>query len=222
MHTEEELQKRREYANMYNARSKAKGLCVQCHKPVDRDGSLCSACSEKINEKSRRDRAFYKENGLCLDCGSQVYDGKSRCEMCRIKRADAQRAYYQKNKERIKEQNRQYRSKSNENKKANGMCIRCGEKAMSGKTLCYKHSNEAANRMRAARGIEIPRSQRYEYDLCYQCGKKGLAFGKKLCPECIEKSVRKFDSADPEKVRKNRERIKRQIDYCFIDKKVSQ
>lgn len=72
--------------NKTHERRKESGLCVQCGKPLDRDGVYCKTCCEKNNEESRLTRAYYIKRGVCPMCRKNyIFGDEKRCPECSAK-----------------------------------------------------------------------------------------------------------------------------------------
>ena len=206
------------YARSRLKRLREEGKCVQCGKPLDRDGSLCSVCVVKSNERSREEKQFFKENNLCFKCHAKVYDGKRYCETCRIEQAECNKRYYKRNREKICEKENERRNKKRAERRELGLCPRCGKKAMTGRKYCGLCLEYAKNRQRERRGNTVLRSESYQYGLCYQCKKEDVIPGKKLCEKCYQRCMDNLKKGvNNENVLKNREYIKRHINSCFHD-----
>lgn len=82
-------QARAERKKQKDAERKEKGLCIQCGKPLDRDGVYCRRCVFRINRKrvlKRIDSGINwprGDNGYCYTCNKRPHlPGKSVCQIC--------------------------------------------------------------------------------------------------------------------------------------------
>ena len=65
-------------------RRKQNGLCIDCGKPLDRDGLRCISCRSKKSENERRNKQCYKEVGICPICRKvPIGSSESSCPECR-------------------------------------------------------------------------------------------------------------------------------------------
>lgn len=62
---------------------KADGLCIWCGQPMDRDGSYCNACAERISQKTKKIRMARAASGLCSRCGKPTDAEHITCAACR-------------------------------------------------------------------------------------------------------------------------------------------
>lgn len=87
-------------ANMerYRAGLHARGLCIRCRKPLERERAhrmLCAECAiqNRMQTNARRDRL--RARGLCIDCGVRApVPGQTRCRSCAIRAAEYQYKKY--------------------------------------------------------------------------------------------------------------------------------
>jgi predicted amidophosphoribosyltransferase len=110
---------------------KAKGLCVRCSKPLDRDSVICSECTEQNRIEENKTYHFYKENGICPLCKTrQVYNG-TYCELCRAKRTEYQTKWLENNPDKKAEElerKKVRRKNQRDYRRENGLCTTCGAK----------------------------------------------------------------------------------------------
>jgi predicted amidophosphoribosyltransferase len=60
-----------------------KGLCVNCKKPLDREGWYCVKCVEYFKIWQRERIKKLSGEGLCVQCGKNVVAKSNiRCEKC--------------------------------------------------------------------------------------------------------------------------------------------
>lgn len=125
-------------------------LCHRCRKEkAAPDRKFCFECLDKIREENRkhydkqkakdyqkRRREIYREkkdNGICIRCNKQATHGMYCYEH-----------YLKEHRKSIKrandaKQERHEKGLIPEERKANGLCLWCGEKAVNGKNACARH-----------------------------------------------------------------------------------
>lgn len=140
--------------------------------------------------------AFLKDLGLCAWCGKEkALENRRLCYQCMMKSSENHSKYWhglsdeQKKKayDRRNETNRKRRQK----RKENGLCTRCGHKAIPGRSMCP--SCTLKNRQQAeAHSQKIGRisfDERGNGTYCFRCCKPVARLGKKLCNGCYEEMV---------------------------------
>lgn len=134
------------------------------------------------NEQRRKLKESRREKGLCVSCG-EPNPNKSflNCPTCRKKASEIKKAQYLKNPERVKENNKKYKSNTILMRKANGLCVDCGEPAVEGKRLC----SECLERKKINAREE--RLFRKRNNLCLYCGKENAYLNDNYCEACSEK-----------------------------------
>ena len=179
-------------AKLYRTR-KENGLCQRCGTPLDRDGCYCSKCLEKVRIYQRECKDFYRLHGLCTQCGKNTVFGNERmCPECLAK-------YEIYNKNRTKEQQERYKNRFRiqqrnlyQERKAQGICTKCGKrKAMPGKRKCgiCLEKDAEIHRIRCYHKID-ERQMRIENRLCYYCGEPLDEDDIKICKDCMERCRR--------------------------------
>lgn len=141
------------------------GLCHRCRKRTVVSGKkFCIECLEKIREENharydseyaknyqKRRRKIYaekKEKGICVRCkkdathGMYCYEHYIKERRRRIKRAETEK------------RKRHERGLIPEERKANGLCIWCGKKAITGKNICEEHMKIFSKAGRKASGSD--------------------------------------------------------------------
>lgn len=114
----------------YHKRKDA-GLCVQCGKPMDNDGSKCNACRamDRLNYK------YKQSHGICPYCGAEIPKSRKCCAECAEKKAEQQRRTRSKNPEKEREKQKLIRAK----RKEMGLCESCGKRnPVAGKVECAR------------------------------------------------------------------------------------
>lgn len=159
-------------------------LCPKCGKPAPEGHMLCDFHRAQATERTRLDRAWYREHGICPYCRKEkLFGDEKQCISCRLKYhyrkkpTEEQRA---KRNERFREQERErYAERS-----AQGICTRCGKlKAVEGRKKCGICLDKANNNRKRRMGINT-REFRVENGLCWVCGGENDMDGK-MCSKCI-------------------------------------
>lgn len=138
------------------------------------------------SEYNREARKWYREHGLCPACGGNRDDKYIYCLACRRRNAD-----YARNTtptEHTRESRRRTALKWYYDKKAKGICIKCGKRAaMSGRTwcaICAGRQNAKAKVKRAEKAVMRDPLK------CFFCNEPVLD-GKKVCEKhyamCLDK-----------------------------------
>ena len=198
--------------NTTYSRRLAKGLCGQCGKRPPREGKTqCKECAEKDKKKYREDREFFKTLRLCPKCGkNKLFGSEKTCPEClayaekinakhAIKTAGSKEAYnkqvYQKARQRYDEQNLCVMCKIRQRAEGHIHCEECLEiRRIKGREIRKRQEK-----------VNITRSERPAYGLCYRCGNP-LDRDGKLCVKCATKAVSclpKFRNTDAWKTNNN-------------------
>ena len=89
-----ERDKWREATERYRERLHAKGLCIRCRRPLERERAHrleCAACAAENRLRTEERRERLRARGLCIDCGvRRPVTGQVRCRSCAIKAAEWQ------------------------------------------------------------------------------------------------------------------------------------
>lgn len=131
-------------------------------------------------------RARLKAAHICRGCKKQdayTLGGRTYCEECAAKEAERKRRWREAD---GGEANRRIRRTTDERRRAEGRCITCGRvKPDDGRVTCAwclrKMSEKRRDRM-VQSGMNWPRGSN---GLCYQCNKREVVKGKRLCAECM-------------------------------------
>lgn len=179
---------------------KSRGICPYCKKEkVMPNKMYCFDCSKKISERARKNYQYYKKVGICTKCKKEKsMPNKTICEDCSEKKRK-----YDKKRSDERKRNPEKRAEHNAKKrqyywdrKAAGMCTRCGSKPAKYGTVCYecyikrlrrdRETCERQKRERHERGL-ISEIRRQNGE-CLQCGVSLSDTDKeqeyKLCQEC--------------------------------------
>ena len=226
--TEQDIETRRardlERYHRRTARRRAKGLCLKCGKrPPAPHRSQCEPCAEKRRPADRarhhRRSAERAAQGLCPKCGKRpLAPDRTMCGPCGAKRNRASRArdarlraagMPRRDPERAKLYERERSRRKAEERRAAGLCVRCGKApADSGRTVCgpcgeTRRTSERARYAKAkaegklygGRKVETKRrigrersrkrdEARRAAGLCTECGKHPPADGGASCESC--------------------------------------
>lgn len=132
-------------------------ICAMCSNPMDKGGRFCKACV-KIKRKLSNQKyiAKFKKNSLCLSCGKPLDRKGVLCSKCSDLKSARRKIIY-------------------ETRKANNICVKCGELVLDGKTSCLPcriKYNEYLGRIKPTE--------------CVQCASP-LDRGGKYCSQCARK-----------------------------------
>lgn len=156
-----------------------------------------------------------KQKGICVNCGiERACIGIILCPDCWEKSNLRNRKYYETHKEEVLKNNRINGKKLYWYRRENGLCTKCGHKAVKDKSLCLSCITKKRRKKDPRWNNDLDRNERPSYGLCYVCAKP-LNKYEKLCDECYEKAKEKMLqlNANPtEAMLKVRERKKREID----------
>lgn len=130
-----------------------------------------------------------KKMGLCVQCGKEkAFSGYVRCPKC-IEREDLYRARRRSNGEnraRDNEKNKIRMKKIYAERKAAGLCVKCGKQVRRG-TLCeYHRLKKNAQYHGAGRERGEAFRERMEKGVCMFCGEEVVP-GYKMCKKCLER-----------------------------------
>ena len=144
-----------------------------------------------VSERDRANRLYYLNAGRCPNCGGKrpVVKGKKRCAECM-------------------ERERQRKKELHDQRKSDGLCLRCGgprdDKYMTcskcrEKDAAFKRNDKAAYNVRKALGM------------CVDCGVNAAEAGRVLCKKCMNRRKVHNRISDPGWTKKY-ERRKRLIE----------
>lgn len=193
--------------NLIDRRKKA-GLCRLCGEPLDRDGTHCRACRDKLNKEAALERKFYQSQRICPECRkNKLFGDEKQCPECNAKFYSQVILQREKNREEYNAYYRAWRKKTFKERKEAGICIRCGKrKAEEGFSTC-KLCREKANKTRHAReGFKPDRKERYKQGLCYWCDNP-IKEGFKVCEKHYQMNVEKAHSQGANKAREKYKKI---------------
>lgn len=140
---------------------------------------------EANRERHREDRKFFKAHGLCQICGKNIPEpGRVTCSDC-LQYNQEYKAIRLKNEtpeEREKRLNyyRETGKTRYKERRAAGLCTKCGKPAQEGKSMCTECLLHRRLMDRARRDTH---SRDYE-NICTRCRKKPRMEGGKVCADC--------------------------------------
>jgi len=126
---------------------RAHNICPRCKQNDAIPGQvLCPECAEKArkyrtahrdreNARKRERRAQRKEQGLCM-CGKPARPGRTKCLECFL---------------RDRRTTKRKETKPIWLRREQGICLRCDEKAVEGRTLCAHHLELARQSVKVAK-----------------------------------------------------------------------
>lgn len=130
-------------------------------------------------------RMMLKKNHICRDCRKQdayTLAGRTYCYECaekgRKRKAEARKD--DEKREKMLESKRQQLARYI----AQNKCVGCGKQLHNSRRMCepcYARQRKAMRKSRIKRGKPTCRGLN---GICYQCNKKPVIEGKKLCAEC--------------------------------------
>lgn len=179
----------------YADKLKENGLCKTCRKPLDRSGMYCSSCLEKARMKDRAKRQECRENHICTECHKNIVFGSDKiCFECRAKMQYYRKPPSSESKEKFKAYSRNLYAE----RKAQGICTRCGKrKAAPGKAKCFVCLEKDARSKRekyVAKGTNANK-ERIANGICLKCGINKADSPSKWCKECQEESSERLAKA---------------------------
>lgn len=160
---------------------RAKGLCVDCGKPMDREGARCAICLTRRRQETNADRSFYKSIGICPRCQkNRLYGSEQSCPECRARAANDASRRRGENRMEYNGQQRIYHAELYRRRKESGICVRCGKRMPEpGYAECgiCRYKDRMAKQIRSGKP---DRGDRYLQGLCYFCDNPVKA-GYKVC-----------------------------------------
>lgn len=186
------------------------GKCGKCGVEPSRPGmATCQKCAES----ERKDYDKYKSLGICPTCGHRDANwGRVRCFECAEKINELCAARYrnlthEQKKRELKAISDNFKRRYQQ-RKADGICVKCGKrKPQRGVLRCFDCTAAAKRAQNVKSKDKIPRSLRIGLGLCYVCGGKAVDGGK-LCDKCL--------AVAQEKAKKMRE-APRSGNHAWID-----
>lgn len=152
-----------------------------------------------------------KDAHLCTNCKCQdayTLAGRSHCYDCTLKDRERHRKWRSTPEGRAakSERNKQW----SERNKALGLCVKCGiRKPQIGRLMCKACVVKRDNRRREQQiqdGMNWPRGSN---GICWQCNKRPVLEGMKLCQECYDSKLKILQEIPEEARERGRDMFRR-------------
>lgn len=99
--------------------------------------------SEKYRKYGKKMREKRKAAGMCVRCGkAKAVEGQTLCVACRVRNGIKANEYYHNLTEEQKQKLLDKKKKERAERKAQGLCIKCGQPVFGSYVLCKKHYYE--------------------------------------------------------------------------------
>lgn len=202
-------------ANIYHQRMiekrKKNNLCIDCGKPLDRDGVRCVECNDKHSKYQNESRRYYQSLGFCPRCKiEKLYGDEKICIKC----SGYMQENVLKNRDRL-EYNRQHAEWSKRTHKQmieQGICYRCRKhKADFG----YKTCGMCRAKLREYKREKNYKCGKDDQGLCRYCNEP-VKKGYKVCEKHYQSNLNKTHS---EKAVRARREISREYYNSYIRRK---
>ena len=149
---------------------------------------------------------WYKERGFCTACRkNKAAIGRVRCADCIEKSKKQKFAYYRAHKQQIAEYHEEYSKRVYEERKADGVCARCGKREPEpGKYSCTEclRKNAQYRKDKLLRNGYIPRWLAVDLLYCSVCKRETALEGKKTCASCYRIAVANLAKAQQAQARR--------------------
>lgn len=180
-----------EYQKQWKESRKLRGLCVNCGKPLDRDGIRCKQCREKLNKYERENRQWYLSHKICPRCKkNDLMGNETICPECRAKSVNNSLKNREKDEYNVYQRN--WSKSTYQKRKESGICTRCGKrKATQGLTTCAMCRARDNETRRIRKGFS-DRSDRSKIGLCYFCDNP-VKKGYKVCEKHYQMNIEKAE-----------------------------
>lgn len=100
-------------------------------------------------------RAFRKRQGLCIHCGKEkAEEGLSVCTICKLDGRERANRYYQEMSPEKKTEHLAKKKALYDERRAQGLCVRCGQPAYNNFAFCKKHHFERNDYLQKKRGFK--------------------------------------------------------------------
>ena len=150
---------------------------------------------------------WYKELGFCTACRKRkAVSGKVRCSECIEKGKKQKRIYGAEHKEHISTYAKEYSKRTYEERKADGVCVRCGKREPeAGKWSCTECLRKQAQYRKDSflRNGGMPRWLAADLLYCTVCKRNTAIEGKKVCDSCYGIAMTNLAKARQAQVRSN-------------------
>ena len=138
---------------------------------------------------TKEEYAWYKKHRICVGCYKRTaFHNHVLCEMCIEKKK--KQSYNYCRPENSKKKNQELKKNLYRMRKEQGLCVRCGKKALKNHVLCLEcniknNRREKENRDKSKSHIE---------NKCRWCNNQRVE-GKTLCSNCLEKARKQAEYA---------------------------
>lgn len=198
------MKSNKEIKQNFVRRRKEKHLCINCGKPLDREGWYCKSCLNVKRENQRKDKAFYISHGICYRCRKEsIFGDQTICPECSAKEyANAVKCKERLGRDHYNKVHREWARKRYQESVKNGICYRCGKRpADNGYKSCgiCRGKNGDYKRIRYQAKVKMPRDKRMEIGLCYFCNNP-VKPGYKVCEKHWQMNVDKRHNQFREKM----------------------
>lgn len=182
---------------------KEQGLCLNCGKPLDRDGTYCIECRKRITDENNITRHFMQSIGICPRCQKvRLYGDEKVCPECnaysyaKIMQARATeegRLHYN-------EIHAKWARNEHQRRIEQGICTRCGKREPdNGFKTCGICRNKDKEYKRGKYG-KPDRKERYKQGLCYFCDNP-IKPGYRTCEKHYQMNLEKSRSKKAKEAR---------------------
>jgi hypothetical protein len=154
---------------------------------------------------SKSNYKFLKSRRICTKCGKRkAVNNVTYCEYCLEKDVIKNAKYREKNRETLRQKNKERMKNLRDKRKQNGECTDCGNKLnllLDGKNVakCKKcrtyHKNYIAKRRSEIEKEYITKEERVKAKLCLYCNSKAIE-NKKLCEKHFNIALENLSKAD--------------------------
>ena len=185
---------------------KEQGLCLNCGKPLDRDGTYCIECRKRITDENNITRHFMQSIGICPRCQKvRLYGDEKVCPECnaysyaKIMQARATeegRLHYN-------EIHAKWARNEHQRRIEQGICTRCGKREPDNG---FKTCGICRAKTRKRKEKKPDRRERHKIGLCYFCDNP-IKDGYKVCEKHYQMNLEKSHS---QKANEAREKLKKE------------
>ena len=154
---------------------------------------------------SKSNYEFLKSRGICTKCGKRKAINKvTYCEYCLEKDVIKNAKYREKNRHRLREENKKRMQDLRYRRKENGKCTKCGKKLNpvfdgNNTVKCKRCKVYYMEYMRKRRSKDdkqkITREEKIELKVCLYCNSKAIE-GKKLCEKHYNTALNNLSKVD--------------------------
>lgn len=191
--------------SIYNQRliskRKEQGLCRNCGKPLDREGTYCIECRKRITDDNTYTRHFLQNIGICPRCQkTKLFGDEKVCPECSAYGYSiAMKSREKLGKEHYNEIHREWSKNEHHKRIELGICTRCGKREPDNG---FKTCGICRARDRNRKEKKPDRKERYKLGLCYFCDNP-IKDGYKVCEEHYQINVQNSKSAKAKESRRN-------------------